>query len=267
MSIPEKYGSALEYYTEKEIQKYHRNNYIRKIQQKMTLKCIDLLKMKSGNILDVGCGSGHSLKVIEEYSRENELENNIVGVDINENMLKLCKQDTNATLLCCDISTCLPFYTGIFDYIISVSCVQWLLYASDKQKIENRIKNFFTSLYSILNRNGTACFQVYFESKWQINLLIQISRKVGFYGDIVTDGEGRNRKFYLILSLKYKKCNFKLDDLDCVRKKSKKRKKEDNLKENKRENSDDSDSSSVIDENYHRKKRNKQSFEKKRSRK
>ncbi|KRH91924.1 deoxyhypusine hydroxylase monooxygenase, partial [Pseudoloma neurophilia] len=206
MARPEKSSSALEYYTEEETEKYTRNKHIRKIQTQMTQKCIEILEMGDGVILDIGCGSGHSLTAIQDYSIEQNIKNTIIGLDINDNMLKLCKNE-EVSLICYDIGNGLPFFPGSFDYIISISCLQWLFYPINKEKIEDRIKKFFFSLYSVMKRESSACFQIYFESKWQIELLLKIIKKTGFIGGLIREGEGKKQKYFLLL--------------DCIKKKRK----------------------------------------------
>lgn len=223
MPRPEKYGSAIEYYTEDEIYKYTRNTHIRKIQQKMTIKCLEYLELKNGNILDIGCGSGFSMDSIINYCTENEIDYKLIGIDINKNMLKVCQNIIKETLICCDIAKDLPFFPGSFDYIISISCINWLLYPTNKEKVVDRLKSFFSFLFPILKKDGTAIFQFYFESKWQYKLLLKEARKSGFLANILADGEGKNKKYYLFLDQTRKKRKIKfMDESENIKNKKKK---------------------------------------------
>lgn len=203
MVRPEKSNSAVEYYTDEETQKYTRNNHIRKIQMEMAWRAMEIIEMKDGWVLDIGCGSGHSLSAIQKYVEENETKNTIVGLDLNQNMLRLCDNE-GVSLICDDMGKGLPFFPGSFDYIISISCLQWLFYPIDKEKVESRIKSFFSSLYYVMKRDASACFQLYFEAKWQAQLLIQIVKRTGFIGGLIRDGEGKKQKHFLIIDLKRK---------------------------------------------------------------
>lgn len=264
MSRPEKYNSALEYYTEEETQKYSKNSHIWKVQTQMTLRCAELINIQDGKILDIGCGSGHSISALLDYSSENNYKNDIVGLDINENMLKLCRQSEefkDITLVCDDIGQGLPFYPGSFDYIISVSCIQWLFYPLNKERVEDRIKRFFASLFSVMRRDCSACFQMYFEARWQIELILKITKRIGFNSNIVRDGEGKKQKFYLLLDLYNKRRKLKYCTEELVQKQKKQKSKTVEL------NSDSSDALDFPKENNtgkRKKKRSKKSNKKRR---
>lgn len=166
----------------------------------MSLKCYELINSPSGAILDIGCGSGHSIQVLNKISNLF-----VAALDINKNMLQICaEKKLNAQILNLDIVNEMPFQPASFDGIISVSCMQQLFYASDTQSNNKKIYKFFKSVYFILKREAKACMQFYYEYKWQIDILMKICRKIGFYGGIVVDGEGKNIKCYLVLEVKKK---------------------------------------------------------------
>lgn len=255
MVRPEKSCSALEYYTDEETLKYTRNNHIRKIQMQMTRRAMEIIEMKDGWVLDIGCGSGHSLTAVQQFVEENVTKNIIIGFDINANMLRLCDNE-GISLICDDIGKGLPFLPGSFDYIISISCLQWLFYPIDKEKVETRIKSFFSSLYAVMKRDATACFQLYFEARWQVELLMRIVRRTGFIGGLIKDGEGKRQKYFLLIELVNKKRKIKYIT-DELLKKNKKRKKQMEI---------DSDSSEVITNNDRKQKKHLKTRKNKRKR-
>lgn len=219
MARPELKNLPTQFYTDEEVEKYDRNKRVVHIQRKMTAKCYELINCASGVILDIGCGTGHSIGALKEYEKgcneeaENvpnrSMEMFVIGLDINRNMLLTCKnKDLGAELVQLDIGDSLPFQPASFDGIISVSCIQWLFYASNTEKIEKRLYTFFSSMYAALKREASACLQFYYEGKWQVDLLMKMSRRVGFVGGVVIDGEGKNTKYYLVLNMIMKTTKF-----------------------------------------------------------
>jgi len=69
MSRPELTGAASNFYNETESRKYDSSSRMVGIQQEITLRAVELLQLPEGQtslILDMGCGSGLSGKVLEE---------------------------------------------------------------------------------------------------------------------------------------------------------------------------------------------------------
>ncbi|KAM0676282.1 hypothetical protein GVAV_000245 [Gurleya vavrai] len=101
-----------------------------------------------------------------------------------------------------DIANKLPFKPGSFDAVISVSCIQWLFH--NKNLIESRssFRNLFTSVKSVLKMQCVAVFQIYNIHKDHLQIMNEESLRAGFYSRIVNEGEGRNKKTFLILDYK-----------------------------------------------------------------
>ena len=90
MSRPELTGHASLFYNEKEARKYNSSSRMINVQREITLRAIELLALPSDSgmayVLDVGCGSGLSGKVLEE-------EGHIwVGCDVSRDMLEVARE-------------------------------------------------------------------------------------------------------------------------------------------------------------------------------
>lgn len=180
MALPEHTLPPEIYYTEK----YNKKSTII-TQTKIMNRCLEILN-KKGMILDVGCGSG----ILQG--------DKWMGIDISKNLLKTSEKPL--CLINGDIGNGLPFKPGTFDGIVSVSCIQWLLYTFKKEHNRDlRLYNFFKSLYSILKRDGKAVLQFY-PQKGDMEIFMKVAKKVGFNGGVIIDNEGtRKVKYYLVL--------------------------------------------------------------------
>ena len=136
-------------------------------------------------VADIGCGSGLSSRILSLQGLP------WIGTDISLDMLSLAqtqqeKQDGNKNaaststhtlaispckghLTASDMSQGLPFRSEAFDLAISISAVQWLCYNKAPKEAAER---FFKSVWRCLkvggNCSGRAAFQVYLESKNQV---------------------------------------------------------------------------------------------------
>ena len=58
------YGNPEDYYTEEEIERYARSGGMRRAQQKIALRILQLLNIEEGSkLLDLGCGVGYTTEV------------------------------------------------------------------------------------------------------------------------------------------------------------------------------------------------------------
>lgn len=89
MSRPELTGHASLFYNEREARKYNSSSRMVNVQREITLRSIELLLLppdKTSYILDIGCGSGLSGKVLEE-------EGHVwVGCDVSRDMLQVARE-------------------------------------------------------------------------------------------------------------------------------------------------------------------------------
>ncbi|EJW03516.1 hypothetical protein EDEG_00198 [Edhazardia aedis USNM 41457] len=107
---------------------------------------------------------------------------------------------TPISLFHLDISKNLPFNHSTFDYIISISCIQWLFQNRSLTDARLTFRNLFYNCKFILKIDGSAIFQFY-NSKYKEHdrILLEESQKVGFFSEFVITGEGRNTKKFLLL--------------------------------------------------------------------
>jgi 18S rRNA (guanine1575-N7)-methyltransferase len=235
MSRPELTGHASLFYNAKEARKYDSSSRMIGVQREITERAIELLKLpddKPSLVLDVGCGSGLSGKVLEERGHA------WVGCDVSRDMLDVAndriERQREATrddddsgddddddddddndegkstralstgdLIHHDMGTGLPFRPATFDACISISALQWLCYSNAKNQIpKRRLTRFFSSLYAVLRRGGRAVLQFYPETPEQAVLVSECAAKVGFAGGIVVDypNSAKAKKHYLVLS-------------------------------------------------------------------
>ena len=69
----------------------------------------DVLNKCKNSVLDLGCGTGYSGQVIEEYGHH------YTGLDISHEMLKIAKED-NGSVIEGDMGAYLPFRPNTFDF-------------------------------------------------------------------------------------------------------------------------------------------------------
>lgn len=244
MSRPELTGHASLFYNSKEARKYDSSSRMIGVQREITERAIELLRLppsseKPNLVLDVGCGSGLSGKVLEEQGHV------WIGCDVSRDMIDVAnerierkrldaKRSANGKddcdmeedgendsssdddseggdnrmastgdLMHHDMGTGLPFRPATFDACISISALQWLCYSNAKNQVpKRRLTRFFSSLYQVLRRGGRAVLQFYPETAEQAILISECAAKVGFAGGIVCDypNSTKAKKHYLVLT-------------------------------------------------------------------
>jgi len=231
MSRPELTGEASLFYNAKEARKYDTSSRMIGVQREITERAIELLKLPTDRpsfVLDVGCGSGLSGRVLEEHGHV------WVGCDVSRDMLDVANESIDEArssqntkkaeemddsenedsdddeapkatgdLLHHDMGTGLPFRPATFDACISISALQWLCYSNKNGQVpKKRLIRFFSSLYEVLRRGGRAALQFYPETAEHAILISECAAKVGFAGGIVVDypNSAKAKKHYLVLS-------------------------------------------------------------------
>mmetsp|Transcript_8555 Transcript_8555/g.12211 ORF Transcript_8555/g.12211 Transcript_8555/m.12211 type:complete len:297 (+) Transcript_8555:94-984(+) len=210
------------------------------VQREITERAIELLRLHETSepklVLDIGCGSGLSGKVLEEkghvwigcdvsrdmldvanerIERKRKKENNDMGGMDSEDEEESEDEEmedgergkvelaSTGDLMHHDMGTGLPFRPATFDACISISALQWLCYSNAKGQIpKKRLMRFFSSLYRVLRRGARAVLQFYPETAEQAILISECAAKVGFAGGIVVDypNSTKAKKHYLVLS-------------------------------------------------------------------
>lgn len=188
------------FYDESEAQKYAQSSRMIEIQTQMSERAIELLKLPPGKpsyILDVGCGTALSGEVLSNAGHE------WMGMDISRSMLGVAKmRGADGDLAETDMGQGVHFRPGVFDGCISISALQWLCNADNKNhKPHKRLKVFFTSLYNCLAKGARAVFQFYPETPQAMELITSSAMRCGFSGGLVVDypNSTKAKKIYLCL--------------------------------------------------------------------
>lgn len=185
--IPEIYFSKLT------AEQYEKSPRMRKIQKEMTERALELLGLKNGKILDVGCGTGFSTKTIQEAGFD------VIGVDISEPMVRIAKEK-GLKVIKADFRKLL-FKENEFNGIISISALQWIHGKSYDEIMENYEK-VAKEFYRVLKKNGKAVVQFYPKTEAEFNLAVNSFKKAKFSKiDIAVDYPEipKKRKRYIIL--------------------------------------------------------------------
>ncbi|XP_041357553.1 probable 18S rRNA (guanine-N(7))-methyltransferase [Gigantopelta aegis] len=166
------------------------------IQLELAQKAMDLLHLvcdvNPAIVLDLGCGSGISSKVIADRGHFP------IGVDINPSVLKLMtgQRDCSANAVLSDISKDFPFRRGIFDTAVSISFLQWLIVDENV----DTLSVFFRSLKLCLTEKGAAVLQFYPRTVADVEKTVN-SASLFFKGFLVCDYPHKNRgkKLFIVL--------------------------------------------------------------------
>jgi len=189
------------FYNEEEARKYTTNTRMVNIQESLTKRALELLALPNDGVpkmlLDIGCGSGLSGETLTEEGHH------WMGLDISRAMLGVARErEVEGDLGLHDMGQGLGFRQGTFDGAISISAVQWLCNADHKaHNPRKRMKRFFESLYSCLNRGARAILQIYPENVEQAQMLTTAAMRVGFTGGLVVDypHSTRAKKYFMCL--------------------------------------------------------------------
>ncbi len=205
MSRPEHIAPASIYYNEENAEKYADNSRMSKIQRQMCERALQLLllpePLNEKLVLDLGCGTGMSCETIADNGIS------FIGCDISDAMLKEGVErgatENGGDFIQSDMGSQLSFRDGLFDGVVSISALQWLLNADGGEKHEpyKRLRILFTCVRRILKRGGRAVFQFYPETADQVEMITSCAMRCGFGGGIVVDfpHSTRAKKTYLVI--------------------------------------------------------------------
>jgi len=185
---PEDEKTAVDYYDEKEAERYAKSNAMRKIQEQLTLRAVELARFPIGSkIIDAGCGSGFSSEILREIGYE------VYPFDIIPAFVKKCREK-NFDAKVGDLRK-FPFKEK-FDGIVSISVLQWVS-ASGMGEVAKVAKEFWNHL----KKGGKAVVQFYPKSEAEAMQIAKAFHEKGFAVKLVTDNpaNSRKRKVFILL--------------------------------------------------------------------
>jgi len=192
----ELFEDVKDYYNLESIGKYARSKSMMRIQEKITIRALELLEIRSSKvrILDAGCGPGFVALYLKELGYDT------VALDIIFEFLKFYNLN-EVNPIAADMSY-LPFKPNSFDAIISISALQWIYRDINNKKMEDLLIKLTKSFYLALKYNHKAVFQFYPKNN-------EIMEKVGktfrdntkFTGNFIIDNPNnpKKRKIFLLL--------------------------------------------------------------------
>ncbi|MFX1337740.1 MAG: class I SAM-dependent methyltransferase [Promethearchaeota archaeon] len=190
------YEKVTEYFKGKTLLNYARSKSLMRIQEKITIRSLELLdlKKKEGLILDAGCGPGFTSIYLKEIGY------NVVALDLISEFLSFYNiRELNP--LAADISF-MPFQPNIFDAIISISALQWIYRELKNETMEYKLINLATCINNILKSNSKAIFQFYPKNNLIMEAIGKIFTKhTDLIGDFVIDNpdNAKKRRIFLVL--------------------------------------------------------------------
>ncbi len=187
---PEEYlGDPHFYYTDEEVEKYARSGGMRRAQEKIAYRVLELLELEPGkSLLDIGSGPGYTADV---YRSEGY---NVTCMDLIPKMIDKAKEK-GFEVYVGDMRDIEKLFEGRkFDGVVSVSALQWI---KDKQEIQRVARG----IYSVLNKDGSLVIQFYPKSEQELKETASIFTQNGFHGQIIIDWPNipKNRKTYLVM--------------------------------------------------------------------
>jgi cyclopropane fatty-acyl-phospholipid synthase-like methyltransferase len=186
------YENLSEYYTKEEVERYARSGGMRRAQQKIALRILQLLGLDEGpRLLDLGCGVGYTTEVYQNLGYR------VTGLDILPEMIKHAKEKSLKVIQGDARSLSELFRKEKFDAVVSASALQWLKEESDIAKVASGV-------YYVLEKEGKAIIQFYPRTEEELKKTFLIFKKNGFEGRIVIDNPDIPKKRVVFLALNKK---------------------------------------------------------------
>ncbi len=184
------YDSPILYYTLEEVEKYSKSKSMKRKQEKLTARLIELMDISEGKVLDMGCGPGFSSLFLEEMGFS------VIGIDIVSDMIKKAVENGIEAKEIDMKEIGENFDENSFDYIISISAFQWL----DLEGVNKVVKG----AKKILKKGGRLGIQFYPKSEQDMIDIGRLFSRNGFEGNFIVDNENSPRKRTIFLVLKSK---------------------------------------------------------------
>jgi 18S rRNA (guanine1575-N7)-methyltransferase len=190
------YSDIRDYYNKDRLLEYAYSKSMRRIQEKITKRVLELLDFKSNNklILDAGCGPGFASFYLLQHGF------NLVSLDLIKNFLNVYDM-SEINPITGDMSY-IPIKPDTFDGIISISALQWIYRDINKKLEKIRLIKLVKSFHFVLKRNGIIIIQFYPKST---NILEEIGsifiKYAPFEGGYIIDNENSPKKRKVFLKL------------------------------------------------------------------
>ncbi len=185
----EKFGDPLFYYTSHVVDKYVGSGGMRRAQQKIALRIIELMGLEVGSrVLDIGCGPGYTSEVYLNAGY------NVVGLDVCPLMIEKARQK-GLQVGEGDMRNVGDLFMGQrFDGIASVSALQWIKEPSEVRRVAE-------GAYTLLGPESPLVVQFYPKSESELRQTTKEFRRVGFRGNAIIENpqNSRSRMIYLDL--------------------------------------------------------------------
>ena len=187
---PEEYlGDPTIYYTNEEVERYSRSGGMRRAQERIAYRVLELLELEpESSLLDIGSGPGYTSEV---YRSEGY---NVTCIDLIPAMVEKAKEKGFEAYEGDMRKIKEIFINRKFDGAASVSALQWI---KDKQELQKVAQG----IYSILNRGAPLIIQFYPKSEQELKETASVFTQNGFNGQTIIDWPEipKNRTTYLVM--------------------------------------------------------------------
>ncbi|TFF88824.1 MAG: class I SAM-dependent methyltransferase [Promethearchaeota archaeon] len=190
------YDEVTDYFKAETLINYANSKTIARIQQKITLRALELMDIPNKNslLLDAGCGPGFAALFLEEMGY------NVVCLDLIPKFL-LFYDLMIVNPLAGDMRL-IPFRENSFDGIISISALQWIFKNKNDQVMKKDLIKLIKNFYTILNLGSKVVFQFYPKNSEILKEIGKIvSENTSFTGNFIIDfpDNPKKRRIFLIL--------------------------------------------------------------------
>ena len=190
------YKNASDYFKGEILSHYATSKSMRRIQERITNRALELLNLrkKDAFILDAGSGPGFAAMYLREIGYKT------VTLDIISEFLNYYDiKDLNPITgdMCYP-----PFQPNIFDAIISISALQWIYRELKNQIMEFKLINLAIGINNVLKPNSSAIFQFYPKNSLIMEAIGKIFAKhTNLIGNFIIDNpnSAKKRKIFLLL--------------------------------------------------------------------
>jgi 18S rRNA (guanine1575-N7)-methyltransferase len=192
----EEYEKVSDYFKGDILIQYANSKNIMRIQEKITIRALELLNLKNRGalILDAGCGPGFTATYLKEIGYRS------VALDLILEFLNFYGINAINPI---NADMCFtPFKPNTFDAIISISALQWVFRDMNNKNMHFLLKNLSKSFFHILKPNSRVIFQFYPKNKVHMETIGKIiANNTEFRGNFVIDNPNHNKKRKIFLLL------------------------------------------------------------------